>query len=848
MNARRQFLFFLFILLCIINAQNSFAQFSGLGFAGHEVPLDQRTSLNLTPDKPIYFTSDIKLSFNLKFEPDYSSYFGYIFRAIIDDQNIDFIYSPQSMGGNTLHIVIGEKISKISIPIPLTKLLDDWNFVELEIKKADKQIRFKFNDQEFYDNFRCKDGKSNLFLFFGAHMFNRFSSTDVPEMDIKNITLTQSGKLLYSWPLDQQEGTRVKEVIHSFDGIVANPHWKMKMYSNWEMLNEFHFPGKILYAYDDKLRTILIIQADSLYKYGLDTKRLSSSFPKYDLILDNRLNLIYDSTDSRFLLYSPGLNLKCEMTESSKVAQKIKQTTSVRICWHHNPVINPEDNILYVFGGYGQYIYSNTVAFFNDKKDKWDTIKYNGIFHPRYLAGAGYNPKDRKLYIIGGYGSRSGDQTISPGYYYDLVSYSFEENRFETLFEYPENQGPFCFAKTLFIDTLTNTLYGLKFSKFETTTDVQAVSVSLDDYKIKNLGNPFSFEFLDISSTIDMFFDPIKKNLIAITTFFNDGQTKVNLFQLAYPPLEIDNSYQTSRYHSWIWLVFILMSVLLISFLLIMITRKSSKSKSRAREDNNTPTFKLDDDNNFRNAIIPENRSGSILIFGGFQVINKEGEDITNSFTPLLKEMFLLIMLSSLRHGKGVSSGTLDEIFWFDKSEKAARNNRSVNIGKLKSLLETVGDCRISKNTGYWKFEIDPSSIYLDYYEYLMLLNTKKLKTKAGISTLLNIIHMGPALQNTHADWLDKFKQEISNEIIDNILDFISNNIRNAEPDFLIHLADCIFFFDMVNEEAMNIKCKILAGLGKHGMAKTVYQNFIKDYKNLYDEDFGKSFNQILEE
>jgi two-component SAPR family response regulator len=96
-------------------------------------------------------------------------------------------------------------------------------------------------------------------------------------------------------------------------------------------------------------------------------------------------------------------------------------------------------------------------------------------------------------------------------------------------------------------------------------------------------------------------------------------------------------------------------------------------------------------------------------MFGGFQVINKNGQNITNSFTPLLKEMFLFILLSSIRNNKGISSKSLNEIFWLDKSEQAARNNRYVNIRRLKTILETVGQCYISKDSGYWKFEFDPS-------------------------------------------------------------------------------------------------------------------------------------------
>lgn len=847
MNLGKRILSFIVILISIYSL-DAHAQYTGLRFAGHEIPLDQRTGLNLTPDKPIVFDSDIKLKFELKFEPNYHSYFGYIFRVIVDNQNIDLIYSPQTPESNNFHLVVGDEISGVSFPFPLSELIDHWHSVELEIKKDENQIVLRFDDKEFKDDYTCNEGKSNLNLFFGAHRFNRFNSTDLPNMDIRNINLSQNGLALYSWPLAQHSGNTVEEVIRDFKGVVSNPHWILNIYSNWDMIGEYYFPGKILYGYDTKQRKIEIIQEDSIIYFDLDKKEILSSLPEYKLTPENKLSMVYDSIDEQFILYSRGFNIKSFQSEGSFIEESIRRTVREIVCWHHNPVLNPENNVLYTFGGYGQLTYSNQVALFNDRTDRWDTIKYNGTFYPRYLAGSGYNPADQKVYILGGFGSKSGNQAIRPGYYYDLLTYSFKENTFETLHEFSEENGAFCFAKSLFIDTASNTIFGLKFSKFESISEVQALSISLDDYSLKYLGNTFSFEFLDISSTIDLFFDGSNKNLIAITTYFNNGQTKVNLYQLAYPPLQVETSMQTPNKSSGKKLIYILLGALVISSLLLIFYRRTQKRKNLYSDPKNNQVLTTEPDYNYKNNITPLQKPGSIIIFGGFQVINKDGKDITNSFTPLLKEMFLLIMLSSIRHGKGVSSATLDEIFWFDKSEQAARNNRSVNIGKLKALLETVGNCQISKDTGYWKFEFDPSGIYVDFYEYLNLINTKKIKTKEGVYSLLKIIQVGPAMQNIHADWLDKYKLEISNEIIDNILEYISNEGNNTEPDFIIHLADSIFFFDMVNEEAMIIKCKTLAGLGKHGLAKTAFQKFIKDYKSLYDEEFTKSFNQVLEE
>jgi len=49
--------------------------------------------------------------------------------------------------------------------------------------------------------------------------------------------------------------------------------------------------------------------------------------------------------------------------------------------------------------------------------------------------------------------------------------------------------------------------------------------------------------------------------------------------------------------------------------------------------------------------------------------------DITGMFTPTLKQLFLLILLSGIRNEQGISSIKLTEILWYDKTENRARNN-----------------------------------------------------------------------------------------------------------------------------------------------------------------------------
>lgn len=248
----------------------------------------------------------------------------------------------------------------------------------------------------------------------------------------------------------------------------------------------------------------------------------------------------------------------------------------------------------------------------------------------------------------------------------------------------------------------------------------------------------------------------------------------------------------------------------------------------------------------FRRQFHRKNKVNSIVLFGGFQVFDKNGKDITALFSPLQKKLFLLIMLHSLRNNKGISSNTMYETFWFDKPLESARNNRAVNIAKLKSVLENVESSSISKETGYWIFDFDPSRLNIDYFEYMQIVNSEKDPDREDIAELLSIIENRPFLVNTNADWLDPFKSEVSNEIIDTLLKYIESS--SDDPEFLLHLANCIFIHDPVSEEALKLKCRLLIKQGKHSLAKKAYSGFVNEYRQLYDEDYSLSFSEILGE
>ena len=114
-------------------------------------------------------------------------------------------------------------------------------------------------------------------------------------------------------------------------------------------------------------------------------------------------------------------------------------------------------------------------------------------------------------------------------------------------------------------------------------------------------------------------------------------------------------------------------------------------------------------------------RKSSVYLFGNFKVISKDGEDITRMFSPIIRELFLLIVCNTPKGG--ISAKKMDELLWFDKGHKSASNNRAVSISKLRNLIAKIGEGQIVAKNGNFVYE--PVNVYIDYLVFAKIVASK---------------------------------------------------------------------------------------------------------------------------
>lgn len=838
--------FFALFLTLILFAQNGLGQSYGLSFYSHEVVQDQRTGLDLSPETTLCFNENFEISFDLSFLPARKDYFGYIVRLVANDkQNIDLIYDKDVKEANHFKVIIGDQFSSIAFNVPSDRLYADWSTIKLQFDFEKKQLRLAYAGYRGQTSLNLNKGECFKVLF-GANEYLDFKTNDVPPMKIRNVRVAVDGEPKYSWPLNDYKGNVVNESLDGNNAEAINPLWVKKLHYEWQQLSSMTVDGPVSVAFDRSGEVLHIIGMDSLISYSLKEDQLS--YAAYASGKQNLLRGNQSIVDNKGVLHNFYLDEKILSTydaSSRRWSKNYDPKSNITDFWQYNKFYSPLDSSLYALGGYGHFFYKNTIQRYHFPSGKCNNVLVNGdAFTPRYLAALGQSGNG--AYIFGGYGSTTGKQMLNPRNLYDLLYFDVQKKTIKKLYELKIKGEDFVFANSLIIDEKQKTYYALVFPKHKFKSSLQLIEGSLTRPEFKLRGNPIPYQFHDINAYADLFYSPKSKRFIAVSLFWEENnKTRIDIYSLNGPPVDqLAEPEEVSPLFLIFAFIFILVLSLGTGFFVFRASRRQNAKTLLSEQD--AIGLRVDQPVTVPVHISEKPLSNAIFLFGDMQVFDQSGVEITRQFTPLIKELFLVILLYTVRWERGISSEKLKELLWFDKSEESARNNRSVNMAKLKGILEKLDGCTISKETGYWKLNTDYNRLHIDFYNYVTIIKDKNNITKQKLKELAILISRGAFLPNVNYEWLDEFKAQVSNDVIDLYL-YFANSLTSAEDsDFLIELTGYVFRFDPVNEEAMALKCRMLVQMGKHSQAKNAYENFCKEYRLLYNDDYMKSFSDVL--
>jgi len=830
----------------------------GLNFKSYEVEKENRTGLNLTPEKPFSFPDGFSLSFDVNFKPDWIHPFGSVMRIITEDRrHIDLILSEIENTGKVMISFVSPS-HDIFFSKPFDKEVNYGKFipVTLSIDIFNNKATARIGDEEFSKQISTLGDFCRVNILFGKSNYPRFQTTDVPAFILKNISINNARSApLYKWPLSKHTCNGVYDEIRGHFATVDNGEWLLDHHAIWQKQTKIEAGENPQFCYNPDKNEIAVLDKDKFYRLDITSGRLEQNGLQktFTYAESNSNNLIYNPITQEYNCYTFEMDKGKDVYHfdtSNNEWNKGFHSTLPPDYWQHNRFFSMTDSCLYLFCGYGHHRYKNEINRYDYKTKNWEKLSFkNDRIKPRYLSGLG-QLDNQHLILFGGYGSETGNQSMSPKHFYDLYKINLRTLEARKIWEIENPQEEFVVSNSIIPDSDGKSFYALAFplQQFYTKLSLLKFSMESPEYSIVADSIPFNFE--DVKSNADLYLDKTSGQLIAVVVNSITSMTsELSVYTLSYPPLTTAELYQNTEKEvpSYLRTGIIVLLLLTAGGITLFFIRRKRKTPKYIKQlfEQQEPAF-----NSLATYLVTQSpKSRSVCLFGGFQVFDKGGNNITKEFTPTLKQLFVLLLLYTAKNRKGVSSAKLKDTLWYDKSDESAKNNRGVFVNKLRQVFEQIGPVNIKNQDHYWAIELD-ESIYCDYNQVISLMeklnNTREKAETEDIHLLLSIVSKGEFLPNMQTDWIDSFKSDFSNNLIDLLLILYEYSAIHKDPSACIHLADTIFIHDPLNEDALSIKCHNLVQMGKHGLARKVYTTFAKEYKSLFDSDFEFSFEQVL--
>ncbi len=276
----------------------------------------------------------------------------------------------------------------------------------------------------------------------------------------------------------------------------------------------------------------------------------------------------------------------------------------------------------------------------------------------------------------------------------------------------------------------------------------------------------------------------------------------------------------------------LILAVILADLCLFFFLGRRSRRRKSVPEDVRIPQGLIPD---------PGPQRQSIFLFGDFKVISASGEDISSRFSPVIRDLLLLLVCNTPRGG--ITSERLESVLWYDKQGKSAANNRGVSTTKLRSLLKDVGNCRIVSRNGCWV--IEPADTYIDYLAFADLLKDGVLG-REQIESMLSIVNGGMFLADSSSLWSDPLKAEVSDLVISVLTRYAGGLDIEKNADTILRICSAVSRFDSLDETSLELKCRAYRAKGSLMLAHQIFNNYAREYQELYGQPYGRSYTDIV--
>lgn len=814
----------------------------GLKFHGSEESINQRTSYNVFGDHRVEFSDSFDVAFKLALYP--TSRFGYLFRIknksshriynlFYDGQGDDLVFKFNEEGKSTLITARMQKEDLLNRP---------WFEMALSFNLTQDSIYLIIGDETFSTpNAALPDTYAPIILFGKSDYI-----IDVPSFAIKDLTV--GNKKQYHFALNESMGQAVHTLQGDAMGEVSNPEWLINNAYHWRHLASFQSPSVAGANYHAQSHEIYYFNADTLYIYNVrseETRRIA--FPeKCPLKLTQGTSFI-DSQHGKLYAYETyyedGHAPTVASLDLDTYVWTIENTDQLSSpLHHHGAYFNDTTGQYLLFGGFGRMHYSKDFFQYDIPRHEWnlwDSLSGDTIF-PRYFTAMGYLPSTHSLYIFGGMGNESGEQTVGRKYYYDLHQVDLSTKHVTKRWEIAWEESNVVPVRSMVILDDAH-FYTLCYPEHFTESFLKLYQFSLEDGTHDILGDSIPIYSDKIITNANLYYDPSLNNLYAVVQEFDDDiASHLQIYALAFPPITAEELAQYSPYNHHYTLIvgFIVLSLVAgISYYIV------SHHRDKRRNTTATEPPAVEPGPVTRPPVA--DRANAVYLFGDFMVRDRENRDVTYMFSEQLKQTFCLILQHSTA-AHGITSPHLSSLLWPDKPADRAKNSRGVTINHLRKVLGELDGIELVYETGRFKM-VFSETFYCDYTRCLALMPTlavddNKEKEKAEF---VDIVNRGKFLELADHPLFDALKQTVEKTLEPILLLEMEKSYTLGAYPATIALATALYHIDPLNDASLSFHIKALQNLRLFKEARIQYETFISEYKILTGIDYPRPYQDL---
>lgn len=842
-------------LLFLLTGMTLFAYSQGLLFQANDKEIKERTSLQIFQEGEIpCFTKNFQLSFELSIR-DFDT-FGYVF-LLKEDQGktkYSFTYTYLDGENSTFKFNTDGKENHYSLNLRNDALAYQWIPVSFAFDLQQDVLTIRIGDNE---KKITSLGLKDTFcphLFFGRYDY----ILDMPTFAIRNLKLEGDRSHSYTFPLNENEGEEVHTSIGKVLGTVVNPVWLINGSYHWEKLFEYSFQTPSGITFEPDSQRLIIFSQDSLLTYNL-LKRQPQKY-SYSNKLPVKLQLathFMNTTDGKLYVYE--LN-NLPLGDATVAAldlnnQEWKQTgvAALPVQLHHHDGFWDETTGKYlVFGGFGNKRFNNTFLEYDIEGDRWDTLSYSGDrIIPRYFSGMAVNKNREHIYVFGGMGNESGEQSVGRNYLHDLYLLDRKQQSVRRLWQNASDHR-LVVARDMILTPDEKYIYALCYPEYLSDTYLQLYRLTVDDGTMKALGDSIPMRSEEIMTNANLYYNSLTHEYYCTTTEFDKkGHTVIRTYVLSAPPVSLDEirSYgsKSSLEIRWLWIMAGI-GVLLLAGGVLFVRKKRGKQRNAVLESSSvlmSPPVGREPDKSvqgketlakedFESSLV---RPNAVYLFGPFTVIDRNGRDITHLFSSRLRQVFIYILLHSTHNG--VLSASLNEVFWPDKPDDKVKNLKGVTINQIRKNLAELDGVELVHDKGYFRLVF--TDCYCDYFRFRTLKNAEEVENELGI-----LLMRGKFLDGMDAGMMDHFKQKVE-EFLSSFLPLeIERLYQQHKYDAVIRFCNVLFRVDPVNELALAYGMHALNHTGSSQEAILQYSLFVREYRQMMNEEYSTSYAELM--